>query len=109
VFLVAVLSTFAWPRSFNLHLAVIEIRHLCEVPHTRFSPALVSFDRHAIPTDGKIAMMNELQIFAYATSADTFIYLSAIFALAYAAWAVWLVGRAPSQQALQTSIVRRAL
>ena len=54
-------------------------------------------------------MMNELQIFAYAASADTFIYLSAIFALAYAACAVWLVGQAPTQRALSPSIVRRAL
>jgi hypothetical protein len=87
----------------------MEIRHLCEVAHTRISPALVSFDRHAIPTDGNIAMMNELQIFAYAASGDTFIYMSATFALAYAAWAVWLVGQTPTQRALSPSIVRRAL
>jgi hypothetical protein len=54
-------------------------------------------------------MMNELQIFADAASADTFIYLSAIFALACAASAVWLVGQTPTQQALSPSIIRRAL
>ena len=54
-------------------------------------------------------MMNELQVFTEAASSDTFVYLSLVFALAYAAWAVWLVGRAPSQQVLQASIVRRAL
>ena len=54
-------------------------------------------------------MVNELQVFTEVASSDTFVYLSLIFALAYAAWAVWLVGRAPSQQVLQASIVRRAL
>jgi len=54
-------------------------------------------------------MMNELQVFAEAASTDTFFYLSAAFALAYAAWVVWLVGRAPSPRELQASIIRCAL
>ena len=54
-------------------------------------------------------MMDELEIFTAAASTDTFFYLSAVFALAYAAWAVWLVGQAPTQRALQASIIRRAL
>jgi hypothetical protein len=66
-------------------------------------------NRHAIPTDGEIAMMNELEVFTAAASSDTFVYLSLICVLAFAAGVVWLVGRAPSQQVLQASIVRRAL
>jgi hypothetical protein len=54
-------------------------------------------------------MLNELQIFADAASADIFVYLSAICALAYAACAIWLIGHAPTQRALSPSIVRRAL
>lgn len=54
-------------------------------------------------------MMNELEVFTATASSDTFVYLSLICALAYAAGVVWLVGRSPTQQALQASIVRRAL
>jgi hypothetical protein len=54
-------------------------------------------------------MMNELQIFTEAASSDTFVDLSAIFALACAACALWLVGQTPTQPALSPSIVRRAL
>jgi len=54
-------------------------------------------------------MMNELQVFTEVAASAIFVYLSLVFALAYAAWAVWLVGRAPSQQVRQASIVRRAL
>jgi hypothetical protein len=67
------------------------------------------FSLHAISTDGKIVMMNELEVFTTAASTDTFFYLSAVFALAYAACAVWLVGQAPTQQAPQAPIIRRAL
>ena len=54
-------------------------------------------------------MMNELEIFMQAASSDTFVYLSVIFALVYAAYAVWLVGQPPTQRALQASMIRRAL
>jgi hypothetical protein len=54
-------------------------------------------------------MMNELQVFTEAAATDTFVYLSAVFALAYAAWAVWLAGRTPTQRVLPPSIIRRAL
>ena len=54
-------------------------------------------------------MMNELEIFTEAASSDTFVYLSLVCALAYTAWTVWLIGQAPTQRALQVSIIRRAL
>lgn len=54
-------------------------------------------------------MMNELEIFTEAASSDTFVYLSVVFALAYAALAVGLVGRTPTQRVLPASIIRRAL
>jgi len=53
-------------------------------------------------------MTNELEIFTAAASIDTFIYLSAVFALGYAAFALWLIGTAPPQQKLPASLVRRA-
>jgi hypothetical protein len=46
------------------------------------------FSRHAISTDGKIAMMNELEVFTEVASSDAFVYLSLVFALAYAACVV---------------------
>jgi hypothetical protein len=67
------------------------------------------FDRHPIFTDKEIAMMNELELFTEAASSNTFVYLSVVFALAYAAWTVWLIGQAPTQRALQASMIRRAL
>ena len=54
-------------------------------------------------------MMNELEVFTAAASSDTFVYLSLICVLAFAAVVVGLVGQAPRQRALQASIVRRAL
>jgi hypothetical protein len=54
-------------------------------------------------------MMNELQVFTEAASSDTFVYLSLVCALAFAAVVVGLAGQAPAQPALQASIVRRAL
>ena len=54
-------------------------------------------------------MMNELELFTEAASSNTFVYLSVVFALAYAAWTVWLIGQAPTQRALQASMIRRAL
>jgi hypothetical protein len=54
-------------------------------------------------------MMNELEVFTEVASSDAFVYLSLVFALAYAACVVWLVGQAPTQRALQASIIRRAL
>jgi hypothetical protein len=56
-----------------------------------------------------MAMMNELEVFTEVAASDTFLYLSAVFALAYAAWAVWLFGRAPAQRSLPASIIRRTL
>ncbi|MGH6727751.1 MAG: hypothetical protein ACREB8_14595 [Pseudolabrys sp.] len=53
-------------------------------------------------------MMNELEIFTEVASTQIFVYLSLVFALAYAAWAVWLVGR-PATPRMPASIVRRAL
>jgi len=38
-------------------------------------------------------MMNELEVFTAAASSDTFVYLSLICVLAFAAGVVWLVGR----------------
>jgi hypothetical protein len=42
-------------------------------------------------------MMTELQIFTEVASSSTFLVMSAIFALAYAGLAVWLVGRKQTQ------------
>jgi hypothetical protein len=72
-------------------------------------PPLVSFERHDTPTDGDIAMMNELQVFTEVASSDIFVYLSLVCALAFAAVVVGLAGQAPAQRALQASVVRRAL
>jgi hypothetical protein len=54
-------------------------------------------------------MMNELEIITEVASSNTFVVLSAIFALACTACALWLVGQTPTQPALSPSIVRRAL
>jgi hypothetical protein len=53
-------------------------------------------------------MTNELDIFTGAASTETFMVLSAIFALAYAAWALWIVGQT-SEQTRPASPIRGAL
>jgi hypothetical protein len=53
-------------------------------------------------------MTNELEIFAAVASTQTFIVLSAIFALSYTAWALWITGYASTSQVLPASLIRRA-
>ena len=54
-------------------------------------------------------MADELEIFTTAASTDVFFYLSAVFALCYAAWVIWVIGQKPALQAQPVSLVRRAL
>jgi hypothetical protein len=60
-------------------------------------------------TGWRIAMMNELEIFATTASSDAFVFLSLVCILACAACALWLTGRAPAQQMPSAALIRRAL
>jgi hypothetical protein len=72
------------------------IRDQCEAPHIHFPLPPVAFD-HRAPNRRENTMMTELQIFTEVASSSTFLVISAIFALAYAGLAIWLVGRKQRQ------------
>ena len=54
-------------------------------------------------------MLPDLQVFSDAAATDVFVSLSLVFALSYAAFALWLIGREPVKQHLPSSLIRRAL